>query len=303
MVSPVLKPRQTRYGQKFYGQNISEYSLILGLAVITCLVSLNTIGSEVKNFYSNLFTPSLTSNNGTVLPVRATPAGGGQYTKVSPTRRLENLSTSLITHLPFNSATQNLKTLGVKTVEWKSPDGKKHQFKIEDPNRILETTGPNGLTNAYLAQLDAFVDVLQDALPANDPTLIEFEALAQKGHQVASAQRNVKTLFANLDTTQQFLLAQEKAKRETNFTCPHCSSALDNLDLAALETGLSSDSTAPPLAGAANQTNFASGKALLQFMIKATEINQKQLNQPHTADLKKTHELFCGQHLPGRHVN
>jgi hypothetical protein len=57
------------------------------------------------------------------------------------------------------------------------------------------------------------------------------------------------------------------------------------------------------LAGAANQTNFASGKALLQFMIKATEINQKQLNQPHTADLKKTHELFCGQHLPGRHVN
>ena len=298
-----------KYPIKAQGQSTSEYSLILGLAVIICIVSLNNIGSEVTGLFNNMIvrknpTTSLVSSNpSTGTSVITTTAGTAQGGQQNPTTPSNGLPTAPINRLAFNPATQNLNTLGIKTFEWQAPDGKKHQFKVEDANRILETTGPNGLTNAYLAQLDTLVDALKDALPANDPTLIEFEALALKGHEIASAQRNMAGIFTNMNNVLTAQSAKEKAARETNFMCPKCSPELDNIDLTALEAHLGSmtstlsapENPAQAFQGAPRGFNTGkSGQALLQFMIKATQINQTQLNQPQYADLKNIMNYFVG---------
>lgn len=296
-------------GLKVLGQSTSEYSLILGLAVIICIVSLNNIGSEVNGLFNNMIvkmnpaTSLVASNTNTGKAVIPTTTASGQGAQQNPTSPPNRSSTPPINQIAFNPATQNLNNLGIKTFEWQAPDGKKHQFKVEDANHILETTGPNGLTNAYLAQLDTLVDALKDALPANDPTLIEFEALALKGHEVASAQRNMAGIFTNMNNVLTAQSAKEKASRETNFMCPNCSSELDNLDLATLETHLGSMTStlsAPENPTQAFQgvprgwTSGKSGQALLQFMIKATQINQTQLKQTQYADLKNIMNYFVG---------
>ncbi len=153
------------------GQGLSEYALTGGLVVIVCIVSLAALGTNV----SDMLGSTISKRNTTLAaaPTANTP---------------NNLAGSqALANTPPDSA------FG-RTLTVQLPNGESQQFRIPDPRTIIDTDGTDGVTRAYLAQLDQVIQAIRQTLPANDPRIAALERLSLKGHEVAETQRNAERL-------------------------------------------------------------------------------------------------------------
>lgn len=161
MMSPYLRSQPA--------QGLNEYALTGGLVVIACIVSLSVLGSNVSDML------------GGTISKRTTTLAAGVANKPSNTPP----ETSPSVNTPPDSA------FG-RTLTVQLPNGESQQFRIPDPRTIIDTDGTDGVTKAYLAQLDQLIQAFKKVLPENDPRIAALERLSLKGHEVANAQHQAE---------------------------------------------------------------------------------------------------------------
>jgi hypothetical protein len=158
------------------GQGLNEYALTGGLVVIACIFSLSALGTNISDMLS-----------GTISKRDTTLASSSN---ISHTTNGGVMAPSIRNQTSSDSA------FG-RTLTVQLPNGETQQFRIPDPRTIIDTDGTDGVTKAYLAQLDQLIQAFKKVMPENDPRIAALERLSLKGHEVADAQREIE--FNNND--------------------------------------------------------------------------------------------------------
>lgn len=289
---------------------MNEYVLIGALVITVVVVSLTNLGQVLNGLLTNMIVDNSNANSGSgTVIASANPGGGGLNLPGEETGNPGGVGDNKINGKPnngnpngvaFNPTNQNLTDLGVKSFQWTDAQGKKHTFQVQDVNGILETTGPNGVTNAYLTQLDAVIAAMKESLPADDPVLADFVGLSLKGHALFSKQQVLEANYHKLVDPRFGTQLYYQAMTEQNFQCPGCSTNFSNLDLTTMGTTLQAMLSDPlsnrgaGAAGGSTATTTNPSALLMEFMIKAGDINQNQLKGPQYEGLRSLMNYFAG---------
>lgn len=168
-------PRKNPTIPRTWGQNLNEYSLVIGLVLLATLGGVSLFGNQLSDVFDTLLaqwpgTGSTASQPTTALV--SPPGGSGSDTPGSGW---------LVTANPTN--------LSGTRMEIALPSGRKMTLNMPDVQTTMETMGPNGVTERYLSQLDSVIAQLRQEVGSDPNVISQLEALSQKGHAMSNVQR------------------------------------------------------------------------------------------------------------------
>jgi hypothetical protein len=165
-----------------HAHSLSEYSLILGLAVIIGIGGLTALGSQVSDMLGN----TIASQNGN--PKRlAIPSQNTQNNVplASPPASSIFISSNEVESILNQAPTQTLVLA----------DGRKLTLPNPNFNELQETLGPNGSTEVALALIQRMQAALKEAGIDPETVIPELSLFSKTGHQMSDQQKEGESLL------------------------------------------------------------------------------------------------------------
>lgn len=166
-----VSPNHSKY--KVSGQSTSEYALVIGLVVIASIAGLSAMGNWTNQALSGMIgqRPATTNNTQAALLASLQAALAGQPQ-------------------PYT----NIPNIPGKLMQYPLGNGQTLALSFADDQALLETLGPNGVTENKLAALDQLIWQLEHGDPPGDPAIIgPLKDLSLKGHLAATSQKALQS--------------------------------------------------------------------------------------------------------------
>lgn len=181
------------------GQGMNEYALIAGLVVIGSIATLGALGTTVSDLLGGTIT-----NRKTV--AQSTPA-----VNQPPTFAPSLVATPVSVPLFLD---ENAQSLAGAELEIRLPNGRLLNTTAPNFQNLPEPIGSDGVTNAYLAQLNQLIEAL--TLDNADPELVNnLKALASQGFYTADEQAKMELNMRGMRMVEDFT---GKNASNNNFT-------------------------------------------------------------------------------------
>ncbi len=189
------------------GQGMNEYALIAGLVVIGSIVTLGVLGTTVSDLLGGSITTRKTVAQS--IPAQATPVVN-LHIATAPSLVAPPPSASLFLD-------ENAQSLAGAELEIKLPNGGILRATMPNFQNLPDAVGSDGVTKAYLAQLNQLIDALvQDKA---DPELINtLKVLAKQGFDTADSQAQSEIHFQGMRIVQEFSGKNASNQKVTVFT-------------------------------------------------------------------------------------